>query len=183
MKSAIMFLVGACVGCAGTYILMKKKYENDIEVELIKMKQHYSKKECPEKEPPKPDISKEPDEEEAVQPEKPALKDYAHMLQEKAKPVLKQRTDISTDLRVLDEAEYDELSGEYRIEDLIVYSDGVVTDIRDNIVFDKFQDVIGMIRPEDFDEQGYMYVADDLRSRLYAISKDERSYKSVFEDA
>ena len=183
----LMFFMGACAGCAGTYILLKKKYDKDMAEELLKIKRHYEN-EKRTNEPPKKseDIHKEFETEEVSPPKtKPDLKDYAHMIVEKEKPVAPARSkeEVSTDLRILSsKEEFEDLSDDYRVEDLIVYSDGVVTDIRDKVVFDKFQDVIGAIQGEDFDDDGYLYVADDLRNRLYEISKDERSYKSVFED-
>lgn len=185
----LMFLMGACAGCAGTYILLKKKYDNDMTEELVKIKRHYEGGNEPTKakEPPKKTEDIHPEFETgevSPPPTKPDLKDYAHMIVEKEKPApIRSKEEVSTDLRILSsKEEFEDLSDDYRVEDLIIYSDGVVTDIRDNIVFDKFQDVIGAIQGEDFDDDGYLYVADDLRNRLYEISKDERSYKSVFEE-
>lgn len=185
----LMFLMGACAGCAGTYILLKKKYDEDMKEETLRIKRYYEEKKEkrnePNDEPPKKELHEEFEVDETSVPSvKPNLTDYAHMIMEKEKPApIRSREEVSTDLRILNsKSEFEDLSDTYRVEDLIVYADGVVTDIRDNVVFDKFQDVIGIIKGEDFDEDGYLYVADDLRSRLYEISQDERSYKSVFEE-
>lgn len=186
----LMFLLGVGVGSSGAYILLKKKYDADMKEETEKIKKHYisvsetemgkgNVKELPPE--PKPVYEKE----DIVNPsplmEKPNLTDYANIIK-KSQQKERSNTDISTDLRVLSAQEFEDLSDEYRVEDLIIYADGVVTDIRDKIVFDRADDVIDMAKNETFNDDGYLYVADDLKLRLYEISQDERAYKDVFGD-
>ena len=184
MKHFLSFLIGAGVGCIGSYLYLKKKFEKDLNKGLEQARKYKGTSLEPPKEEIKEEIKPVPSDNSIVffeKNEKPNVIDYAKIAmakEPKTKPV--QKHEDRVDLYLVSKERYEEMSDDYDIEDLIVYSDGVVTDIRDKIFTKDFTELVDNVSFEDFDDEGYLYIADDLRKKVYEVSMDQRSYKEVF---
>lgn len=188
MKNFLIFLLGACAGGAGAYYYSKKKFDEKLTDETESVKKYYDEyysnyygKDIVVNNASEDKETEEPEKQESIK-ERVSVTDYAKMAL-KETPVKENRTkeDIGTDLRVLSgKNEFEDLSDDYRSEDLVIYADGIVTDVYDKIVFNKDDDISKAIAAEEPDFDGYVYVADDLKSRIYEVSKDYRTYAEVF---
>ena len=187
VKNLLIFLSGVGVGAAGTYFILNERFNKTLDEEVEKVKHYYDapkEEEEPEDEIDIPEVEpeQEPDDREVQGPEKPALFDYAKI--SKAKHKETEPVDIpkpNTGFRLISPDRFEDLSYEYQTQDLIAYQDGFITDIQDNVLYESFDSFVKDLTPDDFDNNGYLYVADDNISRLYEVSLDGRNYSDVFE--
>jgi len=183
VKGLLIFVAGVCAGSAGTYFYFKDRFNKELDEEVQKVK-HYNRQidiysgDLYENEP-KIEPVEEPHE--VANQDKPSLFDYARISNQKHKnETKKESAPDSTGFHIVSPDRFEELSYEYETQDLIAYSDGIITDTQDNVLYNDFNSFVEGASTEDFDDDGYLYVADDAISRLYEVSLDNRTYADVF---
>lgn len=183
IKGLLIFAIGVCTGAAGTYFYFREKFDKELNKEVQKVKNymnavdHYSGETFVEV----PEESKEQSREVAAQ-EKPSLFDYAKLSSQKHKNTSETPpVSVTTSFHLVSPERFEDLSYEYQTQDLIAYRDGVITDTQDNVLYRSFESFVPNSSIDDFDEDGYLYVADDAISRLYEVSLDNRTYADVFD--
>lgn len=176
MKSQIgnlvMFAIGAAVGSAVTFMLVKTTYERRTDAELESMKKYYEGKEA-EKEP-------EPKKEKNVKPleaRDPVLLDYAKKIKEcgyirdfeEGGPVEMNKPYVITPEEFSD-SDYNSIS-------LTYYADGILTDEDDEII-DDIDEIVGIESLKHFGEyeDDSVFVRNDEKHCDYEILLDERKY-------
>lgn len=183
----LSFAVGAAIGSAVTWKLVKTKYEQIAQEEIESVKEVFSKRERSEKEETDEPVKMKTH----ITSEKPDIMEYAAKLKEFG---YSGETDEDQDEDEYEEEEdemrsdrpyvispddYDENG--YETESLTYYADGVLTDSYNEIIED-VDDIVGVESLEHFGEyeDDSVFVRNDNRQCDYEILKDYRNYADVF---
>lgn len=169
LNNIIIFTVGAAIGSAVTWKLVKKKYERIAQEEIDSVKELYAKKE---------EASKEAESEEVVVDEK-TKEEYREMVKDLGyssddTEVVKEDEDVERPY-VISPHEYDEIG--YRTVSLEYFADGVLIDERGKIIRN-VEEVIGIEPEEHFGEyeDDSVFVRDDRKKIDYEILRNEGTY-------
>ena len=172
LNELLAFTVGAIVGTAVTYKVVKNRYEQIIEA----MEARYENRELCEEE-------QEDDDEIITVPETNAIDDmrmtYNNLVQN-AGYVEKEDTYVPGPYTISPE-EFDTLDG-YRTESLNHYACGTITDQFDNVIDDP-ESIIGDIDPAAYYgqyEDDAVYVRNDVTKCDYEILRDTRKYSDAY---
>lgn len=169
LNNIIIFTVGAAIGSAVTWKLVKKKYERIAQEEINSVKELYAKKE---------EASKEAESEEVVVDEK-TKEEYRGLVKDLGyssddTEVVKEDEDVERPY-VISPHEYDEIG--YRTVSLEYFADGVLIDERGKIIRN-VEEVIGIEPEEHFGEyeDDSVFVRDDRKKIDYEILRNEGTY-------
>lgn len=199
-----MFLAGAGVGCIGSYLYLKKKFDNDVIFEVTKEVEKLRAEKNGESNPEKsPEYeNKVPDPEDLIEVKTPTgLPNYIQKnvtVTDYTKMAIKNNIDIPEDVDVSEIVshentekpiahliavdKYEDLFNDHKSETLLYYTDGTITDTYDNVWYRSLDQLIPNSSDEDFDSDGYMYaekegVDGDLI--LYEIVRQDVSYNEA----
>lgn len=183
LSNIIIFAVGAGIGSAVTYKLVKAKYDKLIQDEIDSVKEQLTKVYSSEEEP-----NEENDPEEVIPESEKSLdiKKYASMLQENSytnysdKKKGAEVNDVEKPY-VISPDEFGEIYG-YETNYLTYYSDGVLTDDQDEIV-DDVEGIVGLDSLKCFGdyEEDLVHVRNDRLKCDYEISLDNMPYMGTDE--
>ena len=180
LKNTIIFAVGAALGSAVTYKLVKDKYERIAQEEIAEMREYYRKKH-------------EPMEEEFVEPEESIVKiteadkrDYASIVSRYANDIseitekggVEAMEDEDDDDKpfVIPPEDFGEIE-DYDTQSLTYYSDGVLEDDQGNII-ENPSDLVGDNIGDHFGEfeEDAVHVRNDKYHTYYEVLMDIRTY-------
>lgn len=179
IKNIIIFVVGAGVGAAISWQMLKAKYAKIAQEEIDSVKEiystHRSKKET---------LSTNDDCDRDGEVDKKDITDYSKLtsnlgyVSTETKKEKKEESDMSDKPYVISPDEFDEL--DYQTETLTYYADGVLTDDYNNPI----EDVEAMVGEESLThfgeyEDDSVYVRNDKQKIDYEILADLRNYKDV----
>lgn len=183
LNNIIMFAVGAAIGSAVAWKLVKDKYDQIARDEIESMKEYYSTKQEHEEK----DICEEqPVSTMKATKEKPNIMEYAAKLQEQGYTDYKNITEpAKKEVDYLDKPyviapeEFGELD-DYELIGLTYYADGVLADDMDEIVED-VDDIVGEESLTHFGqyEDDSVFVRNDRLKCDYEILRDEQNYSDV----
>lgn len=184
-----MFLAGATVGAAATWLYAKKHYEQIAQEEIDSVKAAFAeRKDLTINKQPTEDIEANKKKADMAKL-KPDIVDYAAKLQEhgytnysaKSEKIDEQEDSDSMveGPRIISPEEYGEID-DYTQLNLTYYSDGTLADDGDEIV-DDIDETVGSDFAEHFGdyEDDSVFVRNDRLKCDYEILKDNRSYKDV----
>ena len=172
LSNVITFAVGAAIGSAVTYKLIKKKYESIAEQEIAEMREYYREKKLASQQS-EPVVEEKTDEE---------MDEYKAIVDERgyATGSLKKEVSDMDEPRVISPDEFGEL--EYDTVSLTYYEDGVLADDMDESISD-IEDLIGNDALNHFgdneDDPDAVYVRNDRMKIDYEILRDPRPYSEV----
>ena len=182
LSKTIIFAVGAAIGSAVTYKLVKDKYERIAQDEIAEMREYYRKKH-------------EPMEEEFVEPEESIVKitdadkrDYAAIVSRYTNDISEITEKGGVEAMEDDDEEYDDKPviilpedfgeiADYDTVTLTYYADGVLEDENCDIIEDA-SDLVGDDFAEHFGEfeEDSVHVRNDKYHTYYQILQDIRTY-------
>ena len=181
-EKMLIFVMGAAVGSAITWKLIKTKYEQIAQEEIDSVKERYSKKESvkPKKE------KAAPDEESTVSKGNKEVAEYAKKLHDLGYTDYTTKSDKSENVSVSGDKPYvitPESFGEfddYRTESLYYYTDGVLADVDDDI-FEDVHEHIGSDFASYFGEheQDAVHIRNDKLKIDYEILMSQKAYSEV----
>lgn len=182
-KNTLIFVMGAAVGSAVTWKLIKTKYEQIAQEEIDSVKERYSKKE-PVK--PKKEKVAAPDEAPTIAKDNQEVARYAKQLHDLGYTDYTTKSDKSENTSVSGYRPYvitPESFGEfddYRTESLYYYTDGVLADVDDDI-FEDIDEHIGSDFASYFGEheQDSVHIRNDKLKIDYEILLSQRAYSEV----
>lgn len=167
------FAIGAVIGSVVTGVVLKKKYEEIIQVEIDSVKEAYAKKaaaEADEEEEERPDLSDE--EKEAV------LEQYGEMAN-KYTSTPKDVKDVTNYVCVISPEEFGEISN-FHIVNLTLYNDGVLADEEGTIVdVDKTVGSYALTQIGDY-EENVVHVRNMKLKTDFEILCDDNNYSEVY---
>lgn len=131
LKNTIIFAVGAAVGSAVTWKLIKTKYEQIANEEIASVKETYAKKSLEEIEEKSDDDYEEIIDEDEIKNLAEIISQNGYNEEESIKEGLE---NMVKGPYVISPDEYDE--NDYETETLYYYPDGVLTDTYDNVIED-----------------------------------------------
>lgn len=203
-KLIAVFLVGAGVGCIGSYLYLKKKFDNDVIFEVTKEVEKLRAEKNGESNPEKSTEyeNKVPDPEDLIEVKTPTgLPNYIQKnvtVTDYTKMAIKNNIDIPEDVDVSEIVshentekpiahliavdKYEDLFNDHKSESLLYYSDGTITDDYDNVWYRSLDQFIPNATTDDFDSDGYMYAEKeglDGDLILYEIVKQNISYNEA----
>ena len=203
-KLIAVFLAGAGVGCIGSYLYLKKKFDNDVIFEVTKEVEKLRAEKNGESNPEKsPEYeNKVPDPEDLIEVKTPTgLPNYSQKnvtVTDYTKMAIKNNIDIPEDVDVSEIVshentekpiahliavdKYEDLFNDHKSESLLYYSDGTITDDYDNVWYRSLDQFIPNATTDDFDSDGYMYAEKeglDGDLILYEIVKQNISYNEA----
>ena len=203
-KLIAVFLAGAGVGCIGSYLYLKKKFDNDVIFEVTKEVEKLRAEKNGESNPEKsPEYeNKVPDPEDLIEVKTPTgLPNYIQKnvtVTDYTKMAIKNNIDIPEDVDVSEIVshentekpiahliavdKYEDLFNDHKSESLLYYSDGTITDDYDNVWYRSLDQFIPNATTDDFDSDGYMYAEKeglDGNLILYEIVKQNISYNEA----
>lgn len=158
MKKAIMFMLGAVVGSAATYVFTKTKYEKFANDEITEIREYYKSKLREET----PEIKQ--DESEVVKEYKTIVKNYSD-ISSKKEPV----TDNDDAPYVISPEEFGE---EYDTINLTYYANNILTDDKNEKIDDVFSVIGDALNHFGDYEDDAVHVRDDIKRVDYEILKD-----------
>lgn len=180
LSKTIIFAVGAAIGSAVTYKLVKDKYERIAQEEIAEMREYYRKKH-------------EPMEEEFVEPEESIVKiteadkrDYASIVSRYANDIseitekggVEAMEDEDDDDKpfVIPPEDFGEIE-DYDTQSLTYYSDGVLEDDQGNVI-ENPSDLVGDDIGDHFGEfeEDAVHVRNDKYHTYYEVLLDIRTY-------
>jgi len=173
-----MFAVGAAIGSAVTWKLLKAKYELIAQEEIDSVKEEYAKFYADAEDFFGEDLDK-PEEHHGEVPESLA-KAYSQILSNTGyagKNVKEEEVDDCMEKPyVIPPEEFDEIDG-YMTCTLYCYEDGVITDVEDNIIEDA-DEIVGKDVATHFGEyeDDSVFVRNDARRCDYEILRDYDNY-------
>ena len=179
IKNIIIFVVGAGVGAAISWQMLKAKYAKIAQEEIDSVKEIYSTNRSK-----KETLSTNDDCDRDVEVDKKDITDYSKLtsnlgyVSTETKKEKKEEPDMSDKPYVISPDEFDEL--DYQTETLTYYADGVLTDDYDNPI----EDVEAMVGEKSLThfgeyEDDSVYVRNDKQKIDYEILADLRNYKDV----
>lgn len=171
LKSTLIFALGAAVGSAVTWRLLKTKYEQIVQEEIDSFKAKMAEKHEAELGEP----ADETPSQEMTREQYEALADI-YSIEKGGSDSMKQKSHIT----VLDPNDFAE-DEDYETETLILWSDGMLSDDRGNLV-DDIDDLVGSDYEDHFGEYEdfSIYIRNDKYKCEYEIIKDLRKYDDVF---
>lgn len=161
LKNTIIFAVGAAVGSAVTWKLLKTKYEQIANEEIASVKETYAKKSLEEIEKKSDDDYEEIIDEDEIKNLAEIISQNGYNEEESIKEGLK---NMVKGPYVISPDEYDE--NDYETETLYYYPDGVLTDTYDNIIVD-IEETVGkesLTRFGEYEEDSVFVRNDDLET-------------------
>lgn len=183
LSKILIFSVGAAVGSAVTWKLLKTKYERIAQEEIESVKEVFSRRQPIEEPTDTEETEDTPEATVDVQSMYPETKVYEDILQkngyknysEISKTEKKEVDDVEKPY-VISPEEFDELD-EYETSSLTYYEDGVLTDEEDNIIDDP-DDIVGPDFENHFGEyeDDSVFIRNDRRRCDYEILRDYRRY-------
>lgn len=183
LTSAVIFTVGAIIGSAVTYKLLKTKYEHIAQEEIDSVKEVFARM--------RSESTNEEDEAEEAETaisenakEKPSIKEYATMIKDygyvnysDSNNIKKEESNVNKP-RVIPPEEFGE--EDYAVISLNYYADGVLADDWDKVIED-VENTVG----EDFAnhfgeyEDDSVFVRNDELETDYEILRDTRNFSDV----
>ena len=174
------FSLGAAVGSAVSWGILKRRYEQITREEIADVKAHYSSKKIKSEEETSPESDVK---------EEPSMREYAAKLSEQGYTNysdIKEEKKVDEPMKkdgpyVISPDEFDEIE-EYDKKTLIYYADGVLTNEEDEIMEDDdVEDIIGSNALNTFGEyeDDSVHVRNDQLECDYEILKDQRRYSDV----
>lgn len=165
-KSVFFFAVGALIGIGGTYIVLRRKCEENIKQEIDAYKKDAEKKLTEDKEDFDTDTGEYREE----------IKKYQGISEEN-----KPEETLSEKPYIISPDEFGERDG-YGLITLVFYSDGYLADDLDDEVTDS-SDIVGDEWKNHFGEYegDSVFVRNDRLKCDYEILRDERKYSEVLE--
>ena len=168
--NAFIFAVGAAIGSAVTWRLLRKKYEKLADEEIESVKKIYSERY---------DNNDQDDYEEIVDDDD--VKDLADIISKNGYSEESEVSELMNRPYVISPDEYDE--NDYETETLYYYPDGVLTDVYDNPITD-IEETVGkesLTRFGEYEEDSVFVRNDDLETD-YEILLQADNYKDGHED-
>lgn len=171
LSKIVIFTVGAAIGSAVTWKLVKTKYERVAQEEIDSVKDLYSKREretTKEESDPEEVVVDEETKEEYVA----KIKEYGYSSNDDE--IVKEDEDVERPY-VISPHEYDEIG--YRTVSLEYFADGVLIDEKGKIIRN-VDEVIGIEPEEHFGEyeDDSVFVRDDRKRIDYEILRNEGMY-------
>ncbi len=169
------FAVGGVIGSLGTFYYLNRKFQQDLEKEITAYKEmHDSNEEIKNERPePEPEPEPEPIPEETVSYEKIVS---SYIPKEKEEPNMNNAHQIDRaklyldPIRIIDEEQYG--NGDYDIELVTYYEDGLLADENDDL-FEDAEDIIGreaLMRLQDPDDDvDVLYIRNDQMLKDYEV--------------
>ncbi len=169
LSKIIIFAVGAAVGSAVTWKLVKDKYSQKTEEAIADMKEYLYGKANKEEKP----VEKEPNEWDYRKSDIASYKEKLEKYNTNTEEV-----DTVSEPYIIAPEEFGEC--DYDTESLTYYSDGVLTDDCDNPVAD-IENTVGLESLNSFGEyeDDSVFVRNDRLKTDYEILLDERKYTDV----
>lgn len=170
IMNAFIFAVGAAIGSAVTWRLLRKKYEQLADEEIESVKKIYSERY---------DNNDLDDYEEIVDDDD--VKDLADIISKNGYSEESEVSELMNRPYVISPDEYDE--NDYETETLYYYPDGVLTDVYDNPITD-VEETVGkesLTRFGEYEEDSVFVRNDDLETD-YEILLQADNYKDGHED-
>lgn len=170
LKGTLIFALGAAVGSAVTWRLLKTKYEQIVQEEIDSFKAKMAEKHKVEADEPDKD--------------QPTTVDTTREQYEKLASTYSNEKggsgSMKSHITILDPNEFAE-DEDYETETLILWSDGILSDDRGNMV-DDIDDLVGADFEDHFGEYEdfSIYVRNEKYKCEYEIVKDLRKYDNVF---
>ena len=196
MKNLLYFAVGAVVGSAATWYVVKTKYEQIAQEEIDSVKEVFSRRASERKD--EEDVIKEeaPKDKKEVAEEatnKPSIIEYTSKLKEegyvdytKAATEEDDIPDEDNDLPEPEDTPYvitpDDFGSinKYDTVSLTYYEDDILTDDQDGIIYD-IDDLVGKDFMNHFGEydEDVVYIRNDLKMIDFEILRDYRTFQEV----
>ena len=179
LNKLFIFTAGVAIGSVVTWKLVKTKYEQISNEEIESVKETFLKERRKDVEPLNEDKSFEMSEEAAKALKKiienNSYNDYSNYSTKKESEV----EENMSGPYVISPDEFD--GGDYDIESLNYYQDGILTDIYDNVI----EDVESMVGEESLNhfgeyEDDSVFVRNDEKETDYEILLVDRNYKDLF---
>lgn len=170
VTNAFIFAVGAAIGSAVTWRLLKTKYEQLAKEEIESVKEVYSTRYCNDQDDEYEEIVDDDD-----------VKDLADIISKNGYSEESEVNELMNKPYVISPDEYDE--NDYETETLYYYPDGVLTDVYDNIITD-VDDIVGsesLTRFGEFEDDSVFVRNDDLETD-YEILLQADNYKDGHEN-
>lgn len=170
VTNAFIFAVGAAIGSAVTWRLLKTKYEQLAKEEIESVKEVYSTRYCNDQYDEYEEIVDDDD-----------VKDLADIISKNGYSEESEVNELMNKPYVISPDEYDE--NDYETETLYYYPDGVLTDVYDNIITD-VDDIVGsesLTRFGEFEDDSVFVRNDDLETD-YEILLQADNYKDGHEN-
>lgn len=181
LRNLLVFTVGAALGSAVTWKVLKEKYARIAQDEIDSVKEVYSRKKPDEE---VKDISEETSEEVTDEETKrgPSYKEYVEQTKRYTTSDSKGEEEDKQYMNkpyVIPPEEFDEL--DYETVSLTYYADEVLADEDDNIIED-IDDIIGSESLETFGqyEDDSVFVRNDELMCDYEILLDNRNYYDIY---
>ena len=161
-----LFTVGAIIGSAVTWKLIKTKYEQIVQEEIDSVKEVF-----------KQYLKEEYEENSEEELEQPVVAN--NPIPEYQTVLYKGEPEKVDEPYVITPDEFNEFS-DYEVSCLTYYADGYLADIADNMIAD-IDDVVGLDSLDHFGEyeEDTVFVRNDARKTDYEITLDVRNYKDV----
>ena len=185
LSNIVIFAVGAAIGSAVTWKLLKTKYEQIAQEEINSVKEEYGRLREEKEEEEEDCMVGDLDENEPVNGVPSSLAaEYAKIVnnQEYSNEKEKKEEDeaVNRPYVISPDEMYDK---DYPVETLTYYADGVLTDEQDNIIED-VDEVIGLDSLNTFGqyEDDSVFVRDDEKGCDYEILRDNDKYYDKYPD-
>ena len=191
-KSAVSFIFGVAVGAAGTWFVLKKKYEIIAQEEIDSVKEVFSRSYTPITPETNNDISEDkPVEEKAkAAADKPNIMEYATKLKKegyvdysnngKDEEEEKETIIVNEDIEVISPDDFGTSDNEYELITLTYFRDDVLVDDADNeLTFREIEAMVGEDFADHFGEyeEDSVYIRNHARRTEYEILKDNRTFE------
>lgn len=173
---AIAFVTGAAIGVAGTWKIVKTKYERIAQEEIESVREVFSRRRLEEKQ-----INDEPEPEPSTTDESSNPKEYWEQYDKLAAQYdveEKGETMAADKPYIIAPEEFGENG--YFTESLTYYADGILTDFTDNII-ENVDEVVGADAFTHFGEyeDDSVFVRNDKLHTDYEILRDLRNFEDV----
>lgn len=187
LKGSLIFTTGFCIGSFGMFVYRKKKFDDELDkmAQQIKkdLEEEYKKNVTQE---PKDTITKAQKLAKAAE-NKPSITNYTKMYSGENVEVDEASYEPKAESpRVISEDQLYEGEGiHYAGETLILYADGVLTNIENEPV-KKVQDLIGdefLARFYGSEEEDHVFIRNDETLTDYEIIKNSETYASKLQEA
>lgn len=199
--NVVSFAVGAAIGSAVTWKLVKSKYEQIAQEEIDDVRAYYKKKlEAFEEDVTEEEVQQSDDTTQTgysqMTKDKPDIMEYAAKIkelkyageseqveEEEEEYVEKEEDSMKDEPYVISADEFDEEG--YDTETLTYFADGVLTDWYNEPV-DNPEELVGSDTLANFDELAdgdTVFVRNDNHATDYEIQRDHRNYKDVFPES
>ena len=173
----LYFLLGVAVGAAGTYFVVKGKFERQAQEEIDSVKETYKAKEREakkeEKEEPLVEIKHvKPDLNEYVR-KADEYRRYSTTVEKPEDPVHKP---FKEEPVLIEESEFGEIEN-YDAVTLVYYSDGVLADDMSDEIVENADELVGTDYIQALEKSDAVYVRNDIEKKDYEIVKNLQTYK------